>query len=54
MFVTVLALKYALLSDQMDIFKLIQFYLNNTMNLRHLGLTQRIMSCYTYKMAIVS
>jgi len=24
------------------------------MNLRHLGLTQRIMSCYTYKMAIVS
>jgi len=24
------------------------------MNLRHLGLTQRIMSCYTYKMAIAS
>ena len=38
----------------MDIFlnQLIQFYLNNTMNLRHL--TQRIISCYTHKMALVS
>ena len=40
--------------DHMDIFLkyLIQFRLNKTINLRHL--TQRIMSCYTYKMAIVS
>ena len=38
----------------MDIFlnERIQFYLNNTINLRIL--TQRIMSCYTQKMAIVS
>ena len=41
-------------SDRMDIFlnKLIQFYFNNTTNLRHL--TQRIMSGFTDKMAIVS
>jgi len=32
--------------------QLIQFYLNNTINIRHL--TQRIMSCYTHKMAIAS
>jgi len=32
--------------------KLIQFYFNNMIILRHL--TQRIMSLYTYKMAIVS
>jgi len=48
--------RYALLevSDHMDIFldKLIQFYSNNTTNHRHL--TQRIMSCYTHEMAIVS
>ena len=31
---------------------MIQFYLNNTINLCHL--TQRIISCYTNKMAIVS
>jgi len=30
----------------------IHFYSKNTTNLRHL--TQRIMSCYTHKMAIVS
>ena len=38
----------------MDIFlnRLIQFYLNNTINLRRL--TQHIISCYTHKMAIVS
>ena len=38
----------------MDIFLnwLIQFYFNNTINLSLL--TQRIMSCYTHKMAIVS
>jgi len=37
----------------MDIFlnQLIQFYLNNTTYLRHL--TQRIILCYTHKMAIV-
>jgi len=32
--------------------KLIQFYFNNMIILRHL--TQRIMSLYTYKMAVVS
>jgi len=38
----------------MDIFlnKVVQFYLNNMINLRHL--TQRIKRCYTHKMAIVS
>jgi len=38
----------------MDIFLnyLIQFYLTNTINLRHL--THRIISCYNHKMAIVS
>ena len=38
----------------MDIFlsRLIKFYLNNTISLRIL--TQRIISCYTHKMAIVS
>jgi len=38
----------------MDIFlnKLVQFYLNNTINLRRLS--QRIISCCTHKMAIVS
>ena len=37
----------------MDIFlnELIQFYLNKMINIRRL--TQRIMSCYTHKMAIV-
>jgi len=41
-------------SDHTDIFLsyLIQFYLNNTIDLRHL--TQRIISCYTDKMVIVS
>jgi len=40
----------------MDIFlnKLIQFYLNNMLNLRHLLVTQRIVSRYTHKMTIVS
>jgi len=55
MFVTVIALKYALLVSQWSyghLLKLIQFYLNNTVNLRHI--TQRIMSCYTHKMAILS
>jgi len=54
MFVIVIALKYALLVTQWSyghFLKLIQFYLNNTINLRRL--TQRIMSCYTHKMAIV-
>jgi len=32
--------------------ELIQFYLNDTINLRRL--IQRITSCYTHKMAIVS
>ena len=32
--------------------ELIQFYLNNTINLLHL--TQRIMLCYTHKMEIVA
>jgi len=38
----------------MDIFLnwVIQFYLNNTINIRLL--TQRIMPCYTHKVAIVS
>jgi len=59
MFVTVTTLKYAVgtdqpVSDHVDIFlnKLIQFRLNNTINVRHL--TQRITSCYTHKMTIVS
>ena len=41
-------------SDRMDIFlnELIHFYLNNTINLRHL--TPPIISCYTHKTAIVS
>ena len=58
MFATVIALKYALLVSQwsygyfLKLTLLIQFYLNNTINFRHL--TQRIMSCYTHKMAIVS
>ena len=45
---------YMRFGDHMDIFlnKLIQLYLNNTINLRHL--TQRIVSCYIHKMAIVS
>jgi len=58
MFVTVTALKFVLhyveVSDHVDIFLnyLIQFYLNNTRNIRLLS--QRIISCYTHKMAIVS
>jgi len=58
MFVTVIALKFVLhyveVSDHVDIFLnyLIQFYLNNTRNIRLLS--QRIISCYTQKMAIVS
>jgi len=53
MFVTVMTLKYALLVSQGHFLKLTDlFYLNNTINLRHL--TQRITSCYTHKMAIVS
>ena len=56
MFVTAIALnKYDLLISQLSrghFLKLIQFYLNNTINLRHLA--QSIMSCYTHKMAIVS
>jgi len=54
-FVTVIALKYALLVGQWSyghFYKLIQFYLNNTINLRHS--TQRNVSRYTYKMAMVS
>jgi len=53
-YVTVIVLKYALLVSHINIFLnwLIHFYLNNTINLRHL--TQRIISCYTHKMAIVS
>ena len=50
----VVSLKYALLVSQLSyghFLKLIQFYLNNTINLRHL--TQCIISCYTHKMAIV-
>ena len=55
MFVTVIVLRYALLVSQWShghFLELIQFYLNNSINLRHL--TQRIISCYTHKMAIVS
>ena len=55
MFVTVLALEYALLVSLRSyghFLKLIRFYLNNTINLRHL--TQHTMSCYTHKMAILS
>ena len=58
MFVAVIALKYALLvlvsqwSYGHFLIQLIQFYLNNTKNLRRL--TQRIMSCYTHRMATVS
>jgi len=51
----VIALKCALLVSQSSyghFLKLIQFYVNNTTNLRHL--TRRIMSCYMHKMAIVS
>jgi len=54
MFVTVIALKYAELVDKkLSCLKLTDhFYLNNTINLGHL--TQRNISCYTHKMAIVS
>jgi len=56
MFVTVIMLKYALLVSRRSrcghFLKLIQFYLSNTLNLRQL--TQRIISFYTHKMAIVS
>jgi len=56
MYVTVIALKYALLASQSSyghfLKQLIQFYLNNSINLRHS--TERIKSCYTHKMAIVS
>ena len=56
--VTVTALKYALfvkVSDRSERFiKLIQFYLNDTINLRLLTRRIRPISCYTYKMAIVS
>ena len=53
MFVTVTALKYAY--GHFLKLTVIQFYLNNTINLRHL--TQHIrppIFCYTHKMAIVS
>ena len=55
MFVTVIALKYALFVSQSScghFLKLTQFYLNNMINLRYLAL--RIVSCYTHKMVIVS
>jgi len=55
MFVTAIALKYTSLVNQWSrghFLKLNRFYLNNTIILRHL--TERIMSCYTHKMAIVS
>jgi len=55
MFVTVIAFKYALLVSHSSyghfLRQMVQFYLNNTINLRIL--TQRMM-CYTHKMAIVS
>ena len=42
-----------IVGKSVDIFvnKLIRFYLNDTINLRHL--TQRIISCYTHTMEIV-
>jgi len=55
MFVIVIAVKYALLVSQwsyghfLELIGLVQFYLNNTINLRHL--TRRIMPRYTHKMA---
>jgi len=57
MFVAVIVLKNTLcwlVIDHADIFlnKPIQFYLNDTANLRHLS--QRIIWCYTHKMAILS
>jgi len=55
MIVTVIALKYVSLVSQWSyghFLKLIQFHLNSTINVRHL--TQRIISCYTHKTAIVS
>jgi len=55
MFVTAISLKYALLASRWSyghFLKLIEFYLNNTINFRHL--TQRIIQCYTHKMALVS
>ena len=57
MFVTVIVLKYALLVsqyDHMEIFwnQLIQFRLNNTLNLR--PLSPHIIPCYTHKMATAS
>ena len=55
MFVTVIVLKCALLVSQRSyaghFLKLIQYYLNNTTNLRHL--TQRIILCCTHTMAVV-
>ena len=50
MFVALTALKYAY--GHFLKLTVIQFYLNNAINLRHL--TQHIMFCYTHKMAIVS
>jgi len=47
MFVTVIALRYALLVSRWSygrFIKLIEFYLNNPINLRHL--IERFMSCY--------
>ena len=57
MFATVVVFKYALLVSRRSyghFMKLTRciLYLNNTINPSHL--TQRIMSCYTHKMAIVS
>jgi len=55
MFVIVIALKYALFVSQLlygYFVELVQFYLNYTINL-HL-LIERIISCYTHKLAIVS
>jgi len=54
MFVSVIALKYALLVSQWShghFLNWFYFCLNNTINLCHLS--QRIISCYTHKMAIV-
>jgi len=55
MFVTVIALKYAFLVSQWSYGHFLKLtdsiYLNNTINLPHL--TQRVISCYTHKMAIV-
>ena len=55
MFLAVIALYYASLVSQWScghfLKLLVQFYLENTISLRHL--TQRTVSCHTHKMAIV-